>query len=218
MTSAPGNVSEKDTSVRSNALAFVKVTVIVEATVSTTLAGEKAWDTVGEIGVVESAVGQAVVPADAGAVLEALVALTVMVAVSVAPAESVTVSVTLPLPGSIDTCAVLAPEAMETPPVAVQAYETIDRPHAAALPLASKTAAVPALIVVGSDTAAIGCCAACTALKALAMPVPHCPDAGQEHSSVVESKSGHTGRLPAFDGKGDALDSNRATSCAGVKL
>jgi hypothetical protein len=50
------------------------------------------------------------------------------------------------------------------------------------------------------------------------MPLPHCPDGGQEHSSVLESKFGHTGRLPVFDGKTEALDSTRATSCAGVKL
>ncbi len=158
--SPPGNASEKDTLVRSNALPFVNVTVNVDATVSTTLDGEKTCVTVGGVGVVESVAGQAVPPADAGAALEALVALTEIVAVSVAPAESVTVSISVPLPGKIDTCAAFAPDAMETPPVAVHAYEAIDRPHAAALALASKTAEVPWLIVVGSDTAAIGRCAA----------------------------------------------------------
>ncbi len=75
----------------------------------------------GAVGVVDNAVGQALLPADVGAVLVALVAVTVMVAVSVAPAESVTVSVTVPLPGKIDACAAFAPDAMLTPPVAVHA-------------------------------------------------------------------------------------------------
>jgi len=168
-----GRVSVKPTPVRSNALAFANVMVSVEAVVSMTLAGENASLTVGAIGIAAMAVGQALVPADVGAVLEALVAVTLIVAVSVAPAESVTVSVTVPLPARIDTCAELAPDSIVTPPLAVHAYDAMVRLHAAALPLASKTAVAPALIVAGSSTAAIGCSAAWTAVRALAIPLPH---------------------------------------------
>jgi hypothetical protein len=52
------------------------------------------------------------------------------------------------------------------------------------------------------------------------MPVPHWPDAGQEHwfEPSAVSKLGHTGIFPVFGGNGVALDSIRAASCAGVKL
>jgi hypothetical protein len=212
-----GTESLNPTSVRSNALLFVNVMVSTDEMLVMTLAGKNASLTVGDVGVVEMAVGQGLVPADVGAVLEALVAVTLMVAVLVAPAESVTVSVTVPLPARIDNRAELAPDTIVTPPVAVQANETMVRLHAAALPLASKMTAAPE-VMAGRDTAAIGCSADCTALKALAMPVPHWPDGGHEHSSVLVSKLGHTGRFLVFTGKADALDSRRATSCAGVRL
>src|SRR5579871_4145486 len=86
------------------------------------------------------------------------------------------------------------------------------RPQAAALPLASKVG------LLALFTAAIGRKAAFTALKAFTMPVPHSPEDGQEHSLVVASVLGHTGRLLVLAGKAVALDSRRATNCAGVRL
>ncbi len=64
----------------------------------------------------------------------------------------------------------------------------------------------------------MGLSAALTALRALAMPVPHSPEDGQEHSRVPATDIGHTGRAPVFVGKGVALDSRRATNCFGVRL
>ena len=57
-----------------------------------------------------------------------------------------------------------------------------------------------------------------TALSALTMPVPHSPEAGQEHSSLLESTLGQTGRLLVLAGNAVALDSRRFTSSAGVRL
>src|ERR1700722_484212 len=87
----------------------------------------------------------------------------------------------------------------------------------AALPPASKTAMLPAFKPAGTATAAMGFCAAFTALSALIMPAPHWP-ATQEHSLLVGSTLGQTGRLALFGGNGLALDSMRAMSCAGVRF
>jgi hypothetical protein len=92
------------------------------------------------------------------------------------------------------------------------------RLQAAALPLASNATEPLAVNVAGKETAAMGRSAAFTALSAFTMPVPHSPEAGQEHSLVVASSEGHTGRFAVFAGKGDALDSSRATSWDGVRL
>src|ERR1700733_7379663 len=94
------------------------------------------------------------------------------------------------------------------------------RPQAAALSVASSTAGLPEVIVIGKTTAAIGACAACTAAYAFTMPLPHWPDAGQEHWSEPSavSKAGHTGKLPVFGGNAVAVASMRAAICAGVKL
>ncbi len=78
--------------------------------------------TVGGTGVTCSAVGHAVLPALAGALLDALFEVTVMVAVSLPPMLSVTVSVTVPAPGRIVALSLLRPETMLTPPLAVQEY------------------------------------------------------------------------------------------------
>jgi hypothetical protein len=64
---------------------LLKVIVSVDATVTPTLAGANASETVGATGVTETAVGQALLPALAGAPVVALVDPTVMVAVSVPP-------------------------------------------------------------------------------------------------------------------------------------
>jgi hypothetical protein len=47
------------------------------------------------------------------------------------------------------------------------------RPHDALLPLASNTALLPVATIAGNATAAIGLCAALTALNAFTMPAPH---------------------------------------------
>src|SRR5208283_1266610 len=125
--------------------------------------------------------------------------VTVMVAVSVSPLLSVTVSVTVPAPGIIVTLAVVLPETIRTAPLADHKYEAMVRPQEAALPLASSTAFTPAAMA-GSTTAAMGRCAACTALYAFTMPLPHWPEGGQEHwfEPSAVSKFGHTGIFPVF--------------------
>ena len=75
---------------------------------------------------------------------------------------------------------VVPPCVIVTPPPAAQAYEAMLRPQAAALPPPSRTAVLPAVIV-GRLTAAMGACAACTALYAFTMPLPHSPEGGHEH-------------------------------------
>ena len=84
------------------------------------MAGTNASVIVGATGVNETALAHALLPAVDGAVLVALVAPTVMVAVSVPPCESVTVSVRVPEPVTL-ACALLAPEMMVRPPLAVHA-------------------------------------------------------------------------------------------------
>src|SRR5450631_3146769 len=91
------------------------------------------------------------------------------------------------------------------------------RPQDAAVPLASNTPLMPTPRVVGGNTAAIGLCAAFTALSAFTMPAPHWPGT-HEHSWLVGSVAGHTGRPPVFGGNGLALTLIRAISCGGVKF
>src|SRR5271170_95239 len=101
---------------------------------------------------------------------------------------------------------------MATPPVATQVYVAIVRLQAAELPPASKTALLPALKPAGTITAAIGFRAAFTARSAFTMPAPHWPGT-QEHSPLVGSTLGQTGRFAVFGGNALALDSMRAMSC-----
>jgi hypothetical protein len=62
---------------------------------------------------------------------------------------------------------------MVTPPEAAHAYDAMVRPQDAALPLASSTAVLPAAVVAGTTTAAMGRSAASTACSAFTMPAPH---------------------------------------------
>jgi hypothetical protein len=156
-------------------------------------------------------------PALVGALVLALAEPMVMVAVSVAPWESVTTRVKVPDPVTV-TRALDAPDKMVVPPLAIHAKDASVRLHDAALPLASNVTEPLAVKVAGKATAAMGRSAAFTALRASTMPVPHSPLAGHEHSSVLGSNDGHTGRLPVFGGNAVALDSSRATNCAGVRL
>jgi hypothetical protein len=217
--------------VKSKPLALLKVMVSVEATFSPTLAGENASVTVGETGVTVSGVGHAVaaVPADDGAVLLVTpVAATATVAVSVFIAESVTVKVNVPaVPlNTTVTCGEAAPDWIVTPPVRVQLYETTlsgtlgvtPTLQAATLPLASIVAGLPTDKVVGAAMAAMGFCAALTALKALIMPAPHwLPSLGQAHSAVP-FEALQTGTPLGGAGNGVALALIREISCGGVKF
>ena len=67
-----GRLSLKLASVRSYPFEFANLIVSVDFTVSPTLAGTNACDTVGASGVTTSGVGQALLPAIAGAELVAL--------------------------------------------------------------------------------------------------------------------------------------------------
>src|SRR5258708_8198407 len=90
--------------------------------------------------------------------------------------------------------------------------------HAATLPLASNTAGLPAVTVAGRATAAMGLCAALTALSALTIPAPHwVPSFGQAHSPLFASLAGHTGR-PVGWGNRVALDLILAINCGGVRF
>jgi hypothetical protein len=174
-----GSVSVKLDCARANPLALASVMVNVETTFSPTLAGENASVTVGATGVTVKALGhaEALVPAVVGVVVAAIapLALTVRVAVSMAPAESVTVRVMVPdAPvGTTVTWAVLAADCSVAPAPTTHAYEAIVRPQDAALPLASRTAEAPVAVVAGTMTAAIGRSAALTAFSAFTMPAPH---------------------------------------------
>jgi hypothetical protein len=99
--------------------------VSMEAAFSPTPAAENASETVGGAGVTAREPGQAValLPAEAGAALVAVLGVTVTVALSLAPAESVTVSlsISVPLPGTMVTCAAFLADVKVIPPVAVQA-------------------------------------------------------------------------------------------------
>src|ERR1700676_2101447 len=202
--------------------------VSVEAAFALTPVGENASVTVGGTGVTVMGVGHAVadVPALVGAVEVAPVVLNVTIACSVLLAESVIVRVNVPgVPfQTAVTCAAVEAGGMLTPPPdAVHLYEaTLSGTlgvtltlHAATLPLASKTAGLPALNVAGSVTAAIGFCAAFTAFKAFIIPAPHwLPSLGQAHSPVpvVASTFGQTGIFGGGGGNGVALDLMRAIS------
>jgi hypothetical protein len=112
-----GSVSIRSDCVRANAFELFKVIVSVDATVGPTVAGTNASVIVGATGVNETALVHALLPAVDGAVLVALVAPTVMVAVSVAPCESVTVRVRVPAPVTL-ACELLVPDVMVSPPLA----------------------------------------------------------------------------------------------------
>ena len=212
-----GRVSIRPDCVRANAFELFSVMVSVEATFVPVVAGTNASVTVGGAGLKVTALAHELLPAVVGAVLVALVDPTMTVATSVPPCESVTVRVNVPSPATV-TSALLAPETMVRPPLAVHAYDWIVRVQAAALPLALNTTALFVVYEAGKATAAIGLSAALTALNAFTMPVPHSPEAGQEHSSVPATDAGQTGRALVFVGKGVALDSSRATSCFGVRF
>jgi hypothetical protein len=115
-----GSVSVRLDWVRANAFELLKVMVSVEVMVSPTVVGTNAAVTVGVAGVTAIAAGQALLPAEVGALEVALVDPMVTVAVSVPPCESVTVTVNVPVPDAT-TFAELAPELMVTPVPAVQA-------------------------------------------------------------------------------------------------
>jgi hypothetical protein len=202
-----GMVSVKPDWVKAKPFVLLKVMVSVEAAFALTLVGEKSSVTVGGTGVNVMGVGHAVadVPALVGAIEVAPVELNVTIACSVLLAESVTVRVNIPgVPfQTAVTCAAMEVGGMLTPPDAVHLYEaTLSgtlgvtlTSHAATLPLASKTAGLFALNVVGSVTAAIGFCAAFTAFKAFIIPAPHwLPSLGQAHSPLFGSLVGQTGR------------------------
>ena len=118
--SEDGKVSVKLDWVSAKAFVLLNVTVNVDATVGPTVAGENAAVMVGACGFTATAVKHEWLPADAGAVVVALVEPTVTVAMSVAPTESVTVRVRVPVPITV-TCALLAPETIVRPPLAAQA-------------------------------------------------------------------------------------------------
>jgi hypothetical protein len=99
-----------------------KVIVSVEVTVGPTVAGTNAAAIVGATGLNETACVHALLPAVDGAVVVALVAPTVIVAMSVPPCESVTVRVKVPEPVTV-TCALVVPEVMVRPPLAAHAYD-----------------------------------------------------------------------------------------------
>jgi uncharacterized membrane protein len=104
---------------------LLKVMVSVEAAFALTLVGENASVTVGGTGVNVMGVGHAVadVPAVVGAELLAVPAVIVMVTVSAAPIESVTVnvSVSVPEPGVMVTCAAFFTDPNVIPLVPVHA-------------------------------------------------------------------------------------------------
>lgn len=196
-------------------LVLLKVMVSVDATFSLTVDGENAVLTVGAAGATVKGVGHAVtaVPAEDGALIVAApCALNVTVPRSTWPAESVTVSINVPAPFTATlTCGELPPELIETPPLAVHIVEATVKLQAAALPLASKVVLPVAAIT------AIGLSAALTALSALIMPAPHCPDT-QAHSTDGSDPLAPHWASPAGCGNGVALDLMRAMSCAGVKF
>ena len=135
-----GSVSLNVDCVSTKPFALLKVKISEALEFSLTLIGENVCVIVGGSETTSSAVGQAEVPALVGALLDALLEVNVTVAVSVAPILSVTVRVRVPPPGNIVTCEVVLPDTMVTPPLAVQEYVLMVRPHEAALPLASSTA------------------------------------------------------------------------------
>jgi hypothetical protein len=115
-----GNVSLKFDCVRANAFELLNVTVNTDATFGAVVVGANVSLTVGATGLTLTAVAHALVPAEVGAPLVALVDPTAIVTTSVPPCESVTVSVRMPVPVTV-TCAPLAPETIVRLPLAVHA-------------------------------------------------------------------------------------------------
>lgn len=110
--------------VSANPLVLPKVTTSMAGAFAATLAGEKAALTVGAAGVtvIGAMHALALVPAERGAVVLAPPAVKLMTAVSVLPAESVTTTLSVPVPLDVAfTCAVAPPELMTTAPVLDQA-------------------------------------------------------------------------------------------------
>jgi hypothetical protein len=132
-----GRVLKNCACVSANPFGLLNVTIRLDLTFVPTVVGENASVATGAAGLTATAVGQASLPAVAGAVVVALVAPTVMVATSVPPCESVTVRVSVPVPVTV-ACVLFAPEVMVVPPLAAHAYDCRVRLHAAALPLALK--------------------------------------------------------------------------------
>ena len=101
-------------------LVLSKVITSTAGTFAATVAGEKAALTVGAAGVTVMGLMQALalVPAEDGALVLALLALICTTDVSVLPAESVTTRLRVPVPVAvIFTWALAAPELMVTAPV-----------------------------------------------------------------------------------------------------
>jgi hypothetical protein len=120
-----GKVSASVDCVSANGLVLIRVRVNVALAPAATLTGENTGATVGGLAVNVMGAGQAValLPAAVGADVVAPDAVNSTIAVSVWPAESVTVSCSLPaLPFQI-TCTPAPPAADSsvTPPVALQA-------------------------------------------------------------------------------------------------
>jgi len=160
--------------VNAKPLVLFNVTVSTAVAFAATLAGANAWLMVGAAGVtVLSAIqAEALVPAEDGATLLAPCAVKLTWAVSVLPPESVTTSVSFPVPLDMTfTVEPVAEPTICTAPVLVHAYELIVAPQAAALPLPSSVT-LPAMKPGGIFTAAIGFKAAFTALSAFTMPAP----------------------------------------------
>jgi hypothetical protein len=155
--------------------------VSVDTKLFIVVAGENDSLTVGAAGVTVMTAGHAValVPAEVGAVLAAVSAVSVTVSVSMFPAESVTAKVKVPVAGLTVTRALFAPLTMRLDGEAVHAYEAmlsgagaVALPlQAATLPLASNSA--PGATLFGITITPIGRCAALTALNAFTMPAPH---------------------------------------------
>ena len=118
-----GSVSAKLDCVSANPLVFESVIVRVDATLFAVVAGENDSLTVGAAGLTLIAAGHAValVPAEIGAVLVALSAVSVTVSVSMLPAESVTIRFKVPAAGLTVTLAPFAPLTMRLDGEAVHA-------------------------------------------------------------------------------------------------
>ena len=235
ITRPVGSLTVRLDCVRSKPLVLPILTVNVEVALGAIAAGDQLGVAVGAAGAAGftlRAAGQAVEasPADLGAELVTEVADSTTVSTSTFPTESVTVSVSVPLPplgmlpGAIVTCALPAPLAISAAGAAVHAKLAIVLPQEATLPEASAIAEAPRGKVGGTITP-IGFSAALTALSALTMPVPHCvvtpgPGRGQEQAPLVGSVAGQTasGVTELFGGNAVALDSRRAINWAGVRF
>jgi hypothetical protein len=118
-----GSVMPKLDCVSAKPLPFDSITVSVDGELVAVFGGENDALTVGGAGCTLMAAGQAValLPAAAGALLAAVVAVSVTVSVSTFPAESVTFKVKVPGAGSTLTRALFAPLTMRLDGDAVQA-------------------------------------------------------------------------------------------------